>query len=175
MIGDIGPTGATGMTGDAGVAGSSAALPFGFAGPLTIGLDAAFTIGFGSSNVGVVALGGEAMPGVIYFRAPREGVLTNLHFSVHSSVGIGLGSTMTATVYRGASTGDPATTPPIFSATEITTTLTFPDVGLSGFESNASMGTTALVNAGDYIALTISTTNISLTSLITIAAGIEFI
>ena len=83
FTGEMGTTGASGSTG---LSGGGAILSFGTAGILNLDLatdNSSFTLGFASAYSGSILVGQDInMPGAMYIRVPRSGILQNLYLAV---------------------------------------------------------------------------------------------
>lgn len=178
-VGPPGPPGPPGPTGPPGTAGGTI-IPFSLAGLLNFGILplAPVSVGFGQGIIGGI-LTGIGVPGSVYFRVPRAGVISNLYFSIQALVSLSLfNRTLTATVFVASGTGDPSVVAPTFLPSALSTTVDIPVLEIGGFfRSNANTTSSVFVNAGDYLALGITFDGalLDLSVATTIAGGIEIV
>lgn len=191
FTGEMGTTGASGSTG---LSGGGAILSFGTAGILNLDLatdNSSFTLGFASAYSGSILVGQDInMPGAMYIRVPRSGILQNLYLAVQIYIppGPNLSTTkICANVYNSSGFDNPSGGPmlPNFNATNITTTISLPptigtpNTGANIFASNSDTSDMCSVAAGDFIAIRIITSSstpfVSTGFMATISVTLELI
>lgn len=174
--GPIGPTGPTGETGPTGPTGNTG--PQGIQGPTggplstvqwctvfggTLPLGGTGTMPFsaylftGTGVIGGNSVQGGAPGGAFYARAPVACTIQNLRFSLITS---GTATTQNSQtfevkIWTAPASADPSSTTPVFSASTVTTSITFPgSLGTGAFtRSTSDIVNTVAVQAGGYYAL----------------------
>lgn len=155
-----GLVGYTGFPGATGSAGTSTVIQF-CAFTLTGGGPNTYTLG--TPNVISGPLGGSLIPN-IFFRAARNGVLSNLYGTVqNNSVPGGAVGPFSYTVWTAPSKPNPSQPPtagPVWSASPLTVAFTLDMPNSGNFASAHNDVNTVVISAGDYFAM-VSNQNLS--------------